>query len=158
VDEARRREVLRELSANTGMDFGDLGDDLVAASAAVVQAGGPGALETAPVDTGPAPDPAQDMPAFIRWAEATLNQLTQPRQRQPEGLAADGMPVDAGGGPPGAAARREAAKARARAEAPAPRVAENGVVMPPPPPEGMVRGDQGLAPQSPYRKYPLGPR
>jgi hypothetical protein len=137
------------------MDFGDLGDDLVAASAAVVQAGGPGALETAPpVDTGPAPDPAQDMPGFIRWAEATLDALTRPRQRQPEGLAAEGMPVDAGSGPRPEKALPKPPKPKLE---PA-RVAENGVVMPPPPPEGVVRGDQGLAPQSPYRKYPQGPR
>jgi hypothetical protein len=140
MDERRRREVLRELSANTGMDFGDLGDDLVAASAAVVQAGGPGALETAPpVDTGPAPDYRTDPQGFVEWGFRTLDALTQPRQRQPEGLAADGMPVDAGGGPrPGKAIPKPLKPKLPEMKQ---NVAENGVLLPPYEPDAKY-GDQ----------------
>jgi hypothetical protein len=158
MDERRRREVLAELASSTGMDFGDLTGDPgspVAASAAIVQAGGPGALQTPPpVDTGPAPDYRTDPAGFVEWGFRTLAAVTQPRQHQ-EGVGGDGMPTDAGTAPDGTRPVYTNKKPPAPGPEPEVRMTPSGWPLPPVPPGTR---DQGDAEQSPNRGKTLSPR
>jgi hypothetical protein len=170
MNEAKRLEAAVALCQAGGLPCNDLEADLAALSRAVVERGGPGAVAPKNWQADPTLGDDSEPPAYdedpagwIAWCERELARVTgqgqQPQQvRDSEGTDGDGFPTDAGSAPPGAAAKRKAQEARARAAAPAPRVAENGVVMPPPPPEGVKYGDRFLVPESPYKEFPRGPR
>jgi hypothetical protein len=119
-----------------------------------VAAGGPAPAD-APADD-PEPDPA-DKAAWAEWGLRQLDLLTGGGQQRDRGGTADiGAPDPApplgkkvftnkGPEPEPAGEQRQS-------------VADNGVLLPPPPPKGVKYGDQLLVPKSPYREYPKGPR
>jgi hypothetical protein len=159
VNEAKRLEAAVALCQAGGLPCNDLEADLAALSAAVVAKGGPGANWVTDPTTGDDPEPPaydRDPAGWIAWCERELARVTgRGQQQHQEGPGGDGFPMDAGSAPPGAAARRKAEEARARAAAPAPRMTPSGWPLPPVDPGTR---DQGDAEQSPNRGKTLQPR